>query len=475
MFDLRVIQRCPQNSFYTRWKGQHRVKTGNGRSDRNAEIQLLLACDGYTILEHLPGFTQLIQPYRKAVLSKGIPMTSSFFSEVPLAPGDPILGATEAFKNDPHPDKVNLGVGIYQDNDGRIPILDSIKKAAEIWKTSEDSKAYLPMEGVAGYISATQELLFGKESAALHDKRIATVQSVGGSGALKVGIELIRKFFPDSEVFISDPSWENHRLVFETAGATVNLYPYYAPTTNGLRSADMLTCLRKLSPKTVVLLHACCHNPTGVDIDSSTWKEVAAICAERSLIPFIDAAYLGFAEGLDKDATPIRLFADKGLTFLVANSYAKSFSIYRERCGSLSVVTGSAKEATNVLSQLKRIVRSIYSSPPSHGAQLVSLALNTPELKSLWVQELEEMRLRILKMRSLFTRRLQELIPDRDFSFIEQQRGMFSYSGLSKEQIIELREKHHIYAIESGRICVAAMNTKNMDYICSSIASVVRR
>jgi aromatic-amino-acid transaminase len=401
-------------------------------------------------------------------------MTSSFFSDVPLAPADPILGASEAFKNDPHPNKVNLGVGIYQDNEGRIPILESVKKAAEVWQTTEDSKAYLPMEGLAGYISATQELLFGKDSSAIREARIATVQSVGGSGALKLGIELVRKFFPASEVFISDPSWENHRLVFENAGATVNSYPYYAPATSGLRAADMLTCLRKLAPKTVVLLHACCHNPTGVDIDSTTWKEIVSICEERSLIPFIDAAYLGFAEGLSKDANPIRLFADKGLTFLVANSYAKSFSIYRERCGSLSVVTGTAKEATNVLSQLKRIIRTIYSSPPSHGAQVVSLVLNTPKFKSLWETELDQMRLRILQMRSLFTRRLQELIPERDFSFVERQRGMFSYSGLSKELIVELREKYHIYAIESGRICVAAMNTKNMDYICSSIASVVR-
>jgi aromatic-amino-acid transaminase len=401
-------------------------------------------------------------------------MSSSFFSDIPVAPPDPILGATEAFRNDPHPTKVNLGVGIYQDNEGRIPILESVKKAAEIWKATEDSKAYLPMDGVASYISATQSLLFGADSPALRDKRVATVQSVGGSGALKLGIELIRKFYPKSEVFISDPSWENHRLVFETAGTTVHTYPYYDPSTNGLRAPEMLACLRKLPAQTVVLLHACCHNPTGVDIDSATWKEIVAICAERSLIPFIDAAYQGFAEGLDKDANPIRLFVEKNLTFLVANSYAKSFSIYRERCGALSVVTGSSKEASNVLSQLKRIIRTIYSSPPSYGAQVVSLVLNTPELQSLWVKELEQMRVRILEMRSLFTRRLQELLPERDFSFIQDQRGMFSYSGLAKELIVELREKYHIYAIESGRICVAAMNTKNMDYICSSIAAVVR-
>lgn len=400
---------------------------------------------------------------------------SSFFSQIPLAPPDPILGATEAFRNDPHPNKVNLGVGIYQDDSGRVPILESVKKAAELWRTTEDTKSYLPIEGVATYNTATQELLFGKESPALRDKRIATVQAVGGSGALKLGVEFIRKFFPKSEIWISDPSWENHKLLFENAGATVKLYPYYAPATNGLRAADMLTCLHQLPAQTVVLLHACCHNPTGVDIDPTTWKEVGKICQERALIPFIDAAYQGFAEGLEQDAYPIRLFAQMGLTFLVANSYAKSFSIYRERCGALSVVTGSSQEAVNMVSQLKRIVRTIYSSPPSYGAQVVALVLNTPELRREWEAELGEMRARILKMRSLFTQRLQELIPDRDFSFIEHQRGMFSYSGLPREIIVALRENYHIHAIENGRICVAAMNTKNMDYICSSIAAVLRK
>jgi len=400
-------------------------------------------------------------------------MNRSFFSDVPMAPADPVLGVTEAFRNDPNPNKVNLGVGIYQDESGRIPILDSIRKAAAVWATSEDSKAYLPMEGLASYNSATQQVLFGKDSSAIAEKRITTVQSVGGSGALKLGIELLRKLFPASQVWISDPSWENHRLVFETAGATVNTYPYYDPKTNGLRSAEMLSCLRNLPAQSIVLLHACCHNPTGVDIDLATWKEVVKVCAERSLIPFIDSAYQGFAEGLESDATPIRLFTEAGLTFLVANSYAKSFSIYRERCGALSVVTASSNEAATVQSQIKRIARAIYSNPPSYGAQLISLVLNNPELRATWEQELEGMRLRILEMRSLFTRRLQELVPNRDFSFIEQQRGMFSYSGLSREVVLKLREKYHIYALESGRICVAAMNTKNVDYICSSIAGAL--
>jgi aromatic-amino-acid transaminase len=401
-------------------------------------------------------------------------MQASFFSDIPLIQADPILGITEAFRNDPHPDKVNLGVGIYQDGNGKIPILESIKKATALWTSQEDTKAYLPIEGVPAYNKATQELIFGKDSAVLKEQRIATVQSVGGSGGLKIGIEFLRKFFPKSEMYISDPSWENHRLVFETAGATVHTYPYYDPATKGLRTADMLDGLRKIPERSAVLLHACCHNPTGVDLDLATWKEVVEICSERSLIPFIDAAYQGFADGLSADAAPIRLFAEKGLTFIVTNSFAKSCSLYRERCGTISVVTGSASETTNVLSQLKRIVRTIYSSPPSHGAQVIALTLTTPELRTLWEKELEEMRLRIQSMRELFTRRLAEVIPDRDFSFIKKQRGMFSYSGLSREVVVELREKFHIYALESGRICVAAMNTKNMDYICSSLATVLK-
>jgi aromatic-amino-acid transaminase len=401
-------------------------------------------------------------------------MQKSFFSDIPLIQADPILGITEAFRADTHPDKVNLGVGIYQDGNGRIPILESIKKATALWTSQEDTKAYLPIEGVLTYNKATQELLFGKDSPALKDQRVSTVQSVGGSGALKLGIEFLRKFFPKSDIYISDPSWENHRLVFETAGATVHTYPYYDPATKGLRSADMLDSLRKIPAHSAVLLHACCHNPTGVDLDLATWKEVAEICAERSLIPFIDAAYQGFADGINEDAAPIRLLAEKGLTFLLSSSFAKSCSIYRERCGTISVVTGSQKEASNVLSQLKRIVRTIYSSPPSHGAQVIALTLTTPELRTLWESELGEMRLRILSMRDLFTQRLAEVIPNRDFSFIKKQRGMFSYSGLSREVVVELREKYHIYALESGRICLAAMNTKNMDYICSSLATILK-
>jgi aromatic-amino-acid transaminase len=401
-------------------------------------------------------------------------MAPSLFSEIPAGIPDPILGVTEAFRADSHPGKVNLGVGIYQDGDGKIPLLEVVKQAARQWTESEDTKTYLPIDGVASYNTATQELLFGKGSPLLAEKRVATIQTVGGSGALKLAIEFILRLMPESTVYLSDPSWENHRVIFEAAGAKVETYPYYDPKTGGLRAADMLETLRRLKPKSTVLLHSCCHNPTGVDLDLDTWKEVADICAERDLIPLIDFAYQGFAEGLQPDSAPIRMFADKGITFFVANSYSKSFAIYRERCGALSVVTGSQKEATNVISQLKRIVRMIYSSPPSYGAQLVSLVLTTPELRSLWEKELDGMRTRILEMRELFASKLADAVPNRDFSFMLKQRGMFSYSGLSADVVRELRERYHIYALDSGRICIAAMNRKNIDHICDAIASIVK-
>jgi aromatic-amino-acid transaminase len=398
---------------------------------------------------------------------------SSFFSEITTAAPDAILGVTEAFRNDSTPSKVNLGVGVYQDGEGRIPLLKSIQEAAKRWLAAEDTKTYLPIDGVAAFNTANQELIFGKNSPLIKEKRIASLQTVGGSGALKLGIEFLRRFFPDSSLYLSDPSWENHRVIFEAAGIKVDTYPYYDPKTSGLRAAEMLETLRGLKPRTIVLLHACCHNPTGVDLDQNAWEEVVSICAERNLIPFIDFAYQGFAEGLEADAAPIRLFAQKGLTFLVANSFAKSFSMYRERVGGLSVVTGSEKEALAVLSQVKRLVRTIYSSPPSYGAQLVGLVLNDQELRSMWTSELDEMRLRIGEMRHLFVERLKETVPNRDFSFIIRQRGMFSYSGLTAANMKALREQFHIYGLDSGRICVAALNRKNVDYVCESIAKIL--
>jgi aromatic-amino-acid transaminase len=401
-------------------------------------------------------------------------MTTSLFSDIPAGITDPILGVTEAFRADTHPSKVNLGVGIYQDANGKVPILESVKKAAAIWASTEDTKAYLPIDGVPTYNAATQELIFGKNSPAVADKRVATIQTVGGSGALKLAIDFIHRFFPESAMYVSDPSWENHRVIFEAAGVKVETYPYYNPATNGLRSTEMLDALRRLRPRSAVLLHACCHNPTGVDIDAATWAEVAAICEERGLIPLVDCAYQGFGAGLKEDAAPVRAMAERGLTFFVASSYAKSFAMYRERVGALSIVTGSAREAANMTSQIKRGVRMIYSSPPSYGAQVIAIALTSPELRTVWERELTEMRVRIKEMREVFAQKLAVAIPNRDFSFILNQHGMFSYSGLSAETVRELRERYHIYALDSGRICVAALNHKNVDYVCDAIAQILK-
>jgi aromatic-amino-acid transaminase len=307
----------------------------------------------------------------------------------------------------------------------------------------------------------------------VRNKQVATVQTIGGSGALKVALDFLKRFFPSSCVYISDPSWENHRALAESAGFKVETYPYYDPATNGLRSAALLDFFRSLPQESIVLLHACCHNPTGVDIDSEMWKEIVDICASRRLIPLVDCAYQGFGEGLEADATAVRLLTEKGVPFLVASSFSKSFAIYRERNGALSVVTGSAQEASHAMTQLRKVVRSIYSSPPSYGAQLIAMVLNTPELRAQWEQELEAMRVRIHEMRQAFSNRLATSVKGRDFSFILKQKGMFSYSGLSEQTILALRDRFHIYALTSGRICVAAINHSNLDYICDSIATVL--
>lgn len=399
-------------------------------------------------------------------------MTS--FSSIPSAPVDPILGLSEAFKNDPASTKVNLGVGIYQDAEGRVPILESVQRATTIWTAREETKAYLPIDGLASYNEQTQTLLFGNDSPRIKEGAIATVQTVGGSGALRVGMQFIKDFFPTSHIYISSPSWGNHQVIASSVGVPVEQYNYYSAETHGLDKDGMLETLSSAPAKSVILLHSCCHNPTGVDLDRTTWQQVVEICKKRALIPFIDCAYQGFAESIEDDVYPIKLFADSGMTFLVANSYAKSFSMYRERCGALSVVTGSSKEAHAITSQLKRIIRTMYSSPPSFGAHVVSLILSTPELRTLWAQELETMRLRILEMRELFANTLAETVADRDFSFIKNQQGMFSFSGLSETVVTELREKHHIYALKSGRICIAALNPQNIHYVCESIATVLK-
>ncbi len=332
---------------------------------------------------------------------------------------------------------------------------------------------YLPIDGLAIYDRAVQETLFGADSPAVKDGRIVTVQTLGGTGGLKVGGDFLRRVNPDADIYISDPSWENHRAIFEYAGFTVKTYPYYDPATNGLKFDAMLAALDQLPAGAIVLLHACCHNPTGVDLSAAQWEKVITVVNKRALVPFLDIAYQGFAEGLEADAATIRRFTAECPAVFVSSSFSKSLSLYGERVGALSIVTASKDEAARTLSQLKRVIRTNYSNPPTHGGQAVALVLTTPELRKQWDQELGQMRERIKVMRKLFVEKVRALRADFDLGFIVDQRGMFSYSGLTKEQVHQLRDEYSIYAIDSGRICVAALNSKNIDYVAQAIAKVL--
>jgi len=400
-------------------------------------------------------------------------MHASPFAQIELAPPDPIIGLTEAFNNDANPKKVNLGAGVYQDGGGRVPILQVVREAQERLLEKEETKNYMPIDGIPAFNQQVQALLLGAESGALAGSRAVTVQALGGTGALKVGADFLKRFFSASKVWISDPSWENHRQLFEAAGFTVNNYPYYDPETRGLDFASMLDTLKGLPPRSVVLLHACCHNPTGVDPSREEWTRLVDLFQTAGLIPFFDLAYQGFSEGIDADAFAVRAFAEAGVPCLIAQSFSKSFALYRERVGALTVVTASEEEAKRVRSQIKRIVRTNYSSPASHGAQLVASVLADAEMRARWEGELAEMRERIRRMRELFVRRMREKGVEQDFSFIERQCGMFSYSGLSREAVDQLRGEYGIYIVGSGRICVAALNEKNLDYVCEAISEAL--
>jgi aromatic-amino-acid transaminase len=397
------------------------------------------------------------------------PHTPSLLAGVPMAPSDPILGVTEAFVADTSPRKVNLGVGVYYDDTGKIPLLECVRHAESERLKSSPHRGYLPIEGLAAYDMAVQELVFGKE-----DKRIVTVQAVGGTGGLKVGADFLKRHLPQAAVWISEPSWENHRQLFEAAGFTVNAYPYYDPKTRGLNFTGMQRALEALPAGSVVVLHACCHNPTGVDLTKEQWSSVLDIVRSRGLVPFLDLAYQGFAEGLEADAYAARLFAESVSPVFLSSSFSKSFSLYGERVGALSVVTASSDEAARVLSNVKRIVRTIYSNPPTHGSQIVATVLSNPQLRALWDRELGAMRDRIKTMRKRLVDTIHTRVPDADFGFVLQQRGMFSYTGLTREQVRVLREESSIYAIDTGRICVAALNSKNVDYVADAIAKVIR-
>ncbi len=401
-------------------------------------------------------------------------MTQSLFAGVQLAPRDPILGLTEAFNADPRPGKVNLGVGVYTDDEGRIPLLHAVRAAEEALVKVATPRGYLPIEGIAAFDLAVQKLLFGADSPILAAGRLVTAQALGGTGALKIGADFLKRIDPNAPVLISDPSWENHRALFEAAGFEVRTYPYYDAGTLGLNFDGMTAALKAAPAGTVVVLHACCHNPTGVDLSPDQWRRVVAIARERRLVPFLDIAYQGFAEGIDADGTAVRLFADSGLPVFVASSFSKSFSLYGERVGALTIVTSSKDEAARVMSQLKRVIRANYSTPPTHGASIVATVLNDPQLRALWEQELGEMRERIKRMRVALVEGLKARGVARDMSFVLRQRGMFSYSGLSAAQVERLRTEFGIYAVASGRICVAALNTKNVGPVCDAIAAVLR-
>ncbi|RJL91271.1 aspartate/tyrosine/aromatic aminotransferase [Xanthomonas vasicola] len=398
----------------------------------------------------------------------------SFFANVEQVPGDPILGLTEAYNADSRPNKVNLGVGIYYDENGRIPLLRAVHKIEQQLAQDAKPRGYLPIDGLAAYDKATQELLFGADSALVTSGRVATSQTVGGSGALRVGADLLKKLLPTSTIAISNPSWENHRAVFGAAGFEVVDYTYFDAASHGLNFDGMLADLTKLEPGTVVLLHACCHNPTGADLSKEQWKQVAGLLKERNLFPFVDIAYQGFDKGIEADAYAVRLLAAEGIdSYVVASSYSKSFSLYGERVGALSVVSATAAEAKAVQSQVKRIIRTIYSSPSTHGAALVAGVLTSPELRDLWEQELTEMRERIHSLRAGLVEKLATLGAP-EFDFIQRQAGMFSYSGLTKTQVDRLRDEFAIYAVGTGRICVAALSQRNLDYVAQAVATVSR-
>lgn len=395
------------------------------------------------------------------------------FQHIPPYAGDPILSLIVAFLADSRPRKANLGIGIYYDENGQIPVLRSVQKAEALLAKHVTPKPYLPMEGMESYRNAIQELVFGADHPLRKAGRIATIQTVGGSGALKVGADFLKRFFPDAQVWVSDPTWDNHRSMFDGAGFVVNDYPYYDDSTGTIDIDGMLETLQRLPKRSIVLLHPCCHNPTGVDLSQAQWHQVIEVLKAGELIPFLDLAYQGFGDGFEEDVFAIRELAAANVSFLLANSFAKNFSIYAERCGGLSVVCPDAKQAEFVLGQLKFTVRRNYSSPPLHGASVISTVLNDPALKAEWQGEVAQMRERIKAMRKKLFDTLSAAAPGRDLSYLITQRGMFSYSGLSPEQVDRLREEFGVYLVRSGRMCIAGLNDGNVDYVAAAMAAVL--
>ena len=397
----------------------------------------------------------------------------SLFSAVEMAPRDPILGLNEQFNADTNPAKVNLGVGVYFDDNGKLPLLGCVLAAEKAMMDAPKPHGYLPIDGIAAYDAAVKALVFGADSEPVSSGRVATIQALGGTGGLKVGADFLKFLNTGAKVLISDPSWENHRALFTNAGFTVASYRYYDAATRSLNFDGMLADLNAATAGTIVVLHACCHNPTGYDITPAQWDQVIAVVKAKNLVPFLDMAYQGFGYGLKEDGAVIGKFVAAGLLFFVATSFSKSFSLYGERVGALSVVCESKEEAARVLSQLKIVIRTNYSNPPTHGGAIVTTVLSSPELRAQWEAELGEMRVRIKAMRQKLVDGLKAAGVKQDMSFITQQIGMFSYSGLSKDQMVRLRNEFGVYGTDTGRMCVAALNSKNIDYVCASIAKVL--
>lgn len=398
---------------------------------------------------------------------------ASLFARVEMAPRDPILGLNEQFNADTNPAKVNLGVGVYYDDAGKLPLLRCVQEAEAQLQASPKPRGYLPIDGIPAYDKAVQALVFGEGAAILQEGRVATVQTIGGTGGLKVGADFLKRLNPEAQVLISDPSWENHRALFTNAGFSVSTYPYYDATNRGVNFEGMLGALNAAAAGTIFVLHACCHNPTGYDITPAQWAQVVEIVKARDLVAFLDMAYQGFGEGIAEDGAVVQQFVDAGLNFFVATSFSKSFSLYGERVGALSAVCSSKEETGRVLSQLKIVIRTNYSNPPTHGAQVVAMVLGTPELRKMWEDELAGMRIRIKQMRQALQERLMAAGVKQDMSFITKQKGMFSYSGLNADQMKRLREEFGVYGVDSGRICVAALNSGNLDRVVNAIVAVM--
>jgi aromatic-amino-acid transaminase len=425
-----------------------------------------------------------IAAIRRKSRAEGIPLASlaaipaieaaSPFKSVELAPKDPILGMTELFLADTRKNKINLGVGVPTDENGKVPVLAAVQEAERVRLAGMPTRSYLPIDGMGMYNAATQKLLFGADSPLLAAGRAVTVQALGGTGGLKIGADFLKMVSPNAMVLISDPSWENHLALFTQAGFEVSAYPYYDAGTFGLDFDGMLRALNAAKPGTIVVLHGCCHNPTGVDPTREQWLRIVEAVQSRGLMPFVDLAYQGFGDGIDEDGWLVHELAHRGMEFLVSSSFSKSFSLYGERVGALSIVTADAQESARVLSQLKRVIRTNYSNPPTHGSAMVALVLTDPKLRALWEQELGGMRARIRAMRTGLVEKLRQRLPSANFDHIAKQRGMFSYSGITAAQAKRLRDEFAIYALDTGRICVAALNEQNLDAVADAIATVSR-